>query len=112
MSDIGRTVRTLLASVVKAALMGDDRASLLWREEAVRALDTVRAQAGAAAALTFDGLWVLAVREAEAPEYADQEGRVSFGLPVQCPFTLPDLLAPGFDVDAAVERVRKSAATG
>lgn len=112
MEAISRTVRTLLASVVKAALMSDDRASLLWREEAIRALDTVRAQADAAGSLKLDGLWWLAVQEAEAPDLADQEGQVSFGLPVECPFSLDELIAPGFDVDAAVERVRKSASTG
>lgn len=112
MDTISRTVRTLLASVVKAALMSDDRASLLWREEARRALQGVRDQAEAARALKLDGMWTLAVREAEAPEFIDQETQVQFGLPAACPFTLDELVAPGFDVDAAVERVRKSAATG
>jgi predicted ArsR family transcriptional regulator len=112
MDTTARTVRTLLASLVKAALMSEDRASALWREEAAQAQARLRAEPEAAAALTLDGLWSLAVREAEAPDLREAEGRVSFGLPASCPFTRAALTDPRFDVDAAVERIRKSAATG
>ena len=40
------------------------------------------------------------------------EGQVNLTLPRAAPFALDDLLAPGFDVDAAVETIRKSASTG
>lgn len=106
------TVRTLLASLVKAALMSDDRTSLLWREEAARALAALRKAPEAVAGLTLDGLWVLAVEEAEAPELREAEGRVAFGLPVRCPFSFGEILAPGFEIDEAVERIARSAATG
>ncbi|AWN41450.1 hypothetical protein [Methylobacterium durans] len=108
----GRTVRTLLANLVKAALMSEDRASLLWREEAAQALASLRADPEGLTGLKIDGLWSLAVQEAEAPDLRAEEGRVSFTLPANCPFALDELGAPGFDIDEAVERVRKSAATG
>ncbi|MDR7038544.1 hypothetical protein J2X36_003310 [Methylobacterium sp. BE186] len=108
----GRTVRTLLANLVKAALMSEDRASLLWREEAAQALASLRAKPAGLAALKIDGLWSLAVQEAEAPDLRPGEGRVSFTLPVQSPLSLDELAAPGFDIDEGVERIRKSAATG
>ena len=110
---MSRTVRTLLANLVKAALMSEDRASALWREEAAQALASVRARPEAVEGLKIDGLWSLAVREAEAPDLRAEEGQVSFTLPVDCPFTLGEFVAQGgFDIDAGVERVRKSAATG
>ena len=111
MDATARTTRTLLANLVKAALMSEDRASALWREEAAQAQAALAARPGAAAALKLDGLWSLAVREAEAPDLRDTEGQVSFGLPVACPFSLDELTRPNLDIDAAVERIRKSAAT-
>ena len=112
MDTIARTVRTLLASLVKAALMSEDRTSALWREEAAQAQASLSAAPEAAAALKLDGLWSLAVQEAEAPDLRDAEGQVSFGLPAACPFTLDALTDPRFDIDEAVERIRKSASTG
>lgn len=106
------TLQTLLASLVKATLISDDTASLRWREEARCAHAALVADAEAAKSLKIDGIWTLAVGEAEAPEFQASEGRVSFGLPVACPFTLADLLDPGFDVDCAVERIAGSASTG
>ncbi|WP_027172749.1 hypothetical protein [Methylobacterium sp. 10] len=105
-------LQTLLASLVKAALISDDTESLHWREEARRAHAALVADAEAARSLKIDGIWILAVGEAESPEFQDSEGRVSFGLPVACPFTFADLLDPGFDVDLAVERIAGSASTG
>ncbi|GBU18283.1 MULTISPECIES: hypothetical protein [Methylobacterium] len=112
MTEAASTARTLLSGLVKAALMSDDRASLLWREEAARGLAALRAAPEAARALRLDGLWTLAVQDAEAPEFREEEGRVSFGLPAACPFGVEELLDEGFGLDEAVERVRKSAATG
>jgi len=105
-------LRHLLASLVKAALMGDDRASLLWREEARGALARIAADPSAVAALKIDGMWTLAVGDAEAPEFREAEGQVEFGLPALCPFTFDEITDPDLDIDAAVERIRKSAATG
>lgn len=105
-------LRHLLASLVKAALMGDDRASLLWREEARQSHARIALDPSAVAALKIDGMWTLAVGDAEAPEFRDAEGQVEFGLPALCPFTLEEIADPGLDIDAAVERIRKSAATG
>lgn len=105
-------VRPLLSSLVKAALMGDDRASLLWREEARQSHARILADPSAVANLKLDGMWTLAVGDAEAPEFREAEGQVEFGLPALCPFTLREIAAPDLDIDAAVERIRGSAATG
>lgn len=105
-------VRSLLSSLVKAALMGDDRASLLWREEARQSHARIAADPSAVATLKIDGMWTLAVGDAEAPEFREAEGQVEFGLPALCPFTLEEITAPDLDIDAAVERIRGSAATG
>ncbi|WP_336487737.1 hypothetical protein [Methylobacterium nigriterrae] len=112
MDAIARTVRDLLASLVKAALMSEDRASLFWRAEAAQAQAVLSADREAARTLKLDGLWSLAVQEAEAPDLRDAEGRVAFGLPAACPFALSELAEPDLDIDAAVERIRTSAATG
>jgi len=37
---------------------------------------------------------------------------VQFGFPALCPFSFDELTDRAFDVDHAVERLRKSAATG
>ncbi len=52
------------------------------------------------------------MREAEAPEFRDAESQVEFGFPALCPFRLDELTASNFDVDRAVDHLRKSAATG
>ncbi|WP_018044563.1 hypothetical protein [Methylobacterium sp. 88A] len=105
-------LQTLLASLVKASLISDDAESLRWREEARRAHAALVSDAEAAKSLKIDGIWTLAVGEAESPEFQASEGRVSFGLPASSPFTLADLLDPGFDVDLGVERIAGSASTG
>ncbi|MCJ2035401.1 hypothetical protein [Methylobacterium sp. J-068] len=105
-------LRTLLANLVRAALMSDDRASALWREAARQGQAGLAADPGRVEGLNVEGFWTLAVREAEAPEYREAENQVQFGFPALCPFTLSELTARDFDVDGAVERLRKSAATG
>lgn len=105
-------LRHLLACLVKAALMGDDRASALWREEARQDHARITADPSTVAHLKIDGMWTLAVGDAEAPEFRAAEGQVEFGLPALCPFTLGEIAAPDLDIDAAVERIRQSAATG
>ena len=111
-SEAAAEVRSLLANLVRAALMSDDRASALWREAARQDQAGLAAGPGRVAHLNVEGFWTLAVREAEAPEYRDAETQVEFGLPALCPFRLDELTDPAFDVDRAVDRLRKSAATG
>ena len=112
MSEPASETRSLLANLVRAALMSDDRASALWREAARREQAGLAADPGRVAGLNVEGLWTLAVREAEAPEFRDAESQVEFGFPALCPFRLDELTASNFDVDRAVDHLRKSAATG
>lgn len=105
-------VRDVLTELVKAALVSEDRLSLAFRNEAVVGLAALRAAPPDPDGLRMDGAWTLAVRAAEAPEFQPMEGRINLTLPQQSPLTLDALLAPDFDVDAAVERIRKAASTG
>lgn len=111
-ADTATHLRSLIANLVRAALMSDDRASALWREAARQGQASLAADPTQVAGLNIEGFWTLGVREAEAPEYREAENQVQFGFPALCPFTLADLTARDFDVDGAVERLRKSAATG
>jgi hypothetical protein len=112
MSETATELRTLLANLVRAALMSDDRASALWREAARQGQAKLAADPAGTEGLNIEGFWTLGVHEAEAPEYREAEAQVEFGFPALCPFTLAELTTRDFDVDAAVERLRKSAATG
>ncbi|AWN35285.1 hypothetical protein [Methylobacterium radiodurans] len=105
-------VRDALAELIKAALVSDDGRSLQYRESARAALTVLAADPPDPGGLRMDGAWTLAVQAAEAPELQPEEGRVSLTLPRQCPFTLDEILAESFDVDAAVERIAERAATG
>lgn len=105
-------LQILLASLVKAALTTDDAASLRWRDEAERAQAALAAEANESGDLKIDGIWTLAVRDAESPDLQASGGRVSLGMPAACPFRLDELKTPGFDVDSAVERIAASASTG
>jgi hypothetical protein len=105
-------VRDALAELIRAALVTDDETSLRCRESARAALEALAADPPDPAALRMDGAWTLAVQAAEAPELLPEAGRVNLTLPRQCPFTLAEILAGSFDVDAAVERIAKSASTG
>lgn len=105
-------VTAVLAALVKAALFSDDHASLEYRQEARAGLDHLRTAPPDPARLRIDGAWTLAIRAAEAPDLQPGEGQVNLTLPQASPFGLDDLIAPGFDVDGAVERIRKAAATG
>ena len=110
-ADVER-VRDALAELIKAALLSDDAKSLACRKEASARIAALNANPPDPARIRIDGAWTLAVQDAETPELAPEEGQVNLTLPRQCPFTLDDLLAPGFDRDGAVERIRKSASTG
>lgn len=110
-ADVER-VRDALAELIKAALLSDDAKSLACREEGAARVAALAANPPDPARVKMEGAWTLAVHDAETPELAPEEGQVNLTLPRQCPFTLDELLAPGFDRDEAVERIRKSASTG
>jgi hypothetical protein len=105
-------VRDALAELVKAALLSDDAASLACRDAGRAKLAALAGDPPDPASLRMDGAWTLAVRDAETPELAPQEGQVNLTLPRACPFTLDEIVAPGFDVDQAVDQIRKIASTG
>ena len=105
-------VRDALAELVKAALLSDDAASLACRDAGRAKLAALAGDPPDPGRLRMDGAWTLAVRAAETPELAPQEGQVNLTLPRACPFTLDEIVAPGFDVDQAVDRIRKIASTG
>jgi hypothetical protein len=111
-SETTTAIRTLLVDLVRAALMSDDRASVRWREAARRDQSGLAADPARVEGLNIEGFWTLAVREAEAPEFREAENQVQFGFPALCPFSLGEITDAAFDVDRAVERLRKSAATG
>jgi hypothetical protein len=110
-ADVAR-VRDALAELVKAALLSDDARSLACREAGAAQLKALADDPPDPAHVRIDGAWTLAVEAAETPELIPYEGRVNLTLPRQCPFTLAELVAPGFDIDGAVERIRQSASTG
>lgn len=104
------TLRALLATLVKSALIADDARLAAWRREAAEMQGRLAGQD--LSALKLDGIWTLAVRDAEAPDLRPDETQVSLTMPQSCPLALGELIGPGFDVDAAIDRVRKSASTG
>lgn len=101
-----------LAELIRAALVSDDRRSLGFREAAAARLASLAADPPGPDTVRIDGAWTLAVRAAEAPELQPEEGRVNLTLPRAAPFSLAELVRADFDVDAAVETIRKSASTG
>ncbi|CAA2156082.1 hypothetical protein MBRA_01698 [Methylobacterium brachiatum] len=105
-------VRDALAELIKAALISDDGKSLACRAAGRDKLAALAAEPPEAGSLRMDGAWTLAIQLAETPELAPEEGQVNLTLPRACPFTLDEILDPGFDLDLAVDRIRKSASTG
>jgi hypothetical protein len=95
---------------VKAALIADEARVAAWCREAEEMNRRLSDQD--LSGLKLDGIWTLAVREAEAPALRPDETQVSLTMPQACPLPLDALAGPGFDVDDAVDRVRKSASTG
>ena len=105
-------VRDVLADLIKAALVSDDRKSLEFRRAGRTKLAALAEDPPDPETLRLDGAWTLAIKEAEAPDLIPEHGQVNLTLPRTCPFAVEEILAPGFDVDLAVERIRKSASTG
>ncbi len=110
-ADVQR-VRDALAELIKAALLSDDAQSFACREAAAARLTALAADPPDTAHVKMEGAWTLAVQAAETPELAPYEGQVSLTLPRKSPFTLAAMLAPDFDIDGAVDQIRKSASTG
>ena len=113
-------VRDALSELIKAALVSDDGKSLGYREAARGLLAGLAAQPPDPAAVRMEGAWTLAIREAETPERAAEQGQVNLTLPRASPFALDALLDPSFEaahvvsmnVDEAVDHIRKIASTG
>ncbi|MCJ2133043.1 hypothetical protein MKK69_03005 [Methylobacterium sp. J-026] len=105
-------VRDALAELIKAALISDDARGLSCREAGHAKLTALAGDPPNPDSLRMDGAWTLAIQAAETPELAALEGQVNLTLPRACPFTLAEILAPGFDVDRAVDHIRKIASTG
>lgn len=109
MSEEAGAVRAVLRALIAAALRDDDPANPFLEEAR-------RHHGGLPSTLDLtpdrlDGLFAMAVREAEAPAARTEERRVSMTLPVRCPLRLDDLGA-GFDAAALANRIRTSAGTG
>jgi hypothetical protein len=105
-------VRDALAEMIKAALISDDETSLACRTAGRTKLAALSGDPPDPASVRMDGAWTLAIHDAEAPDLAPLEGQVNLTLPRACPFTLEEIVAPGFDVDRAVDHIRKIASTG
>jgi hypothetical protein len=110
-ADVER-VRHALAELIKAALISDDGRSLACRDAGRAKLAALAGDPPAAENLRMDGAWTLAIHDVEIPDLAPLESQVNLTLPRACPFSLDEILAPAFDVDLAVDRIRKSASTG
>ena len=63
-------------------------------------------------AVHLDALWVQARQEAQNDMLVWAEENVKPILQAKCLFTLPELLAPDFNFEAAAARIRISTATG
>jgi len=105
-------VRDVLADLVRAALVSDDERSLGFRHAARSGLSALREDPPDAGSLKMEGAWTLAIKAAESPDLQPEEGQVNLTLPRACPFGLDEVLDEAFDIDWAVESIRKSASTG
>ncbi|WP_267356175.1 MULTISPECIES: hypothetical protein [unclassified Methylobacterium] len=105
-------VRDALAELIKAALISDDATSLACRDSGRAKLAALAGDPPDPASLRMDGAWTLAIQAAETPDLAPLEGQVNLTLPRACPFSLAEIVSSGFDVDRAVDHIRKIASTG
>ena len=105
-------VRGLLASLMKAALISSDAQGMQWRDEATRLQRAIAGRSDELGNLKIDGLWWLAVNEAEAPELEASEGQIQWGQPKTCPFTIDEIASQDFDINHAVQHLRETASTG
>ncbi|WP_246696819.1 hypothetical protein [Methylobacterium planeticum] len=106
-------MRAFLADLLKAALTSNDQHSQTWRREAAALRAKILGlDATALEPLKMDGLWWLAIGDAETPELRPEEGQIEWGQPKICPFTRAAITAADFDIDRAVQHLRETAATG
>lgn len=109
-------LRTLLSMIVRAGFVADAAAHPPWRQAALRSLDDLRtiglAPISSELGSHLDGIWTLAVQDAQSDPIVRGEETVQPRLQRASLFSLEDLLAPGFDFDRAAERVTRSASTG
>ncbi len=108
-------LRRLLDVLVRLALAPDAAQAIGWRAEAGRAqaaLAAVPEAARPAVGPRLDGLWTLAVRDAESDPAVRDGETVNPVLPVACPFDVEALAAPGFDLEGAAAQIRATASFG
>ena len=72
-------VRGFLANLMKAALTADDTRSQAWRQKAKHLRQQMLAVPTGLENLKIDGLWWLAVGDAEAPELQSEEKMIEWG---------------------------------
>jgi len=119
--DVGRSelnavqsfLRLCLVHIVKAAC--SPRRSLVpkWGEEAVQFRSEARDRLTESMrqSIDLDAIWHRAVRQAEE-SLAFHDEPLPSSLPAHCPFGLDDLIAPSFDVRAAIEALRRMGTEG
>ncbi len=106
----GAALRRLLAALVKAALVSDPALTARYRDEAA---DAQRRVAGLdPSGVKLDGLWTMAVAEAEGDRDVRRSEDANPTLPVTCPLPLEDLTGPGFDAGIAASRIRETSSFG
>ena len=113
MTSFDADLRRFLDLLVRVALNPDAPGAAGWRTEAETIQAALAAVPEAARpALKLDGLWTLAVRDAERDPAVRNGQTVNPVLPVACPFDMAALTGTGFDVDDAAASIRASASTG
>jgi hypothetical protein len=110
---VQRLLQRILVLVIKTALAPQDADASHWRNEALSlSRDLAAARSSAMPDVHLDALWQFAVAEAETPDILAEAEEVSTTMPMTCPFNFAELMAADFDLAAAVDRIRKAAATG
>jgi hypothetical protein len=108
------SLRRLLVSLVKAALVSNPAIAAPWLDEAVADHAEFRRRYAPALAsqMRLDGIWRLAVEAAESDATVRRDEDVNPTLPATCPLGLDELVGPDLDVGAAAHRIREAAAFG
>lgn len=107
------TVRRLLVSIVKYALLDTEAITPDLEQSARQTQAELRARHGGAVppSVHLNAQWELAVEEAEADQRLNHSG-VSLTLPQMLPFDVALLMASPLDLNQLRDRVRGAAATG
>lgn len=104
-------LRSLLAALIRAALMSDEDGQP-WLREAQSHRDALVSGRAPLAIVSLDAPWILAIGDAEGPASREQERRASTSLPKACPLRLAEITGAEFDAAALAATIRSSAATG